>query len=300
MIAFWLLILAAVGMTAVQDVLPGKALYHDGWYNVINAVFLILAATRLRAVHRNEPRSRAGELLALGGATVVVVAGLVSGLLGPDTHAVIGAPGTTVQDAQSDRSFLFPASNPLSDPREIAVTSQGGFTITAGGAHYNGGIVYWKVPRDVVWVRAADVFGNQLTITQPLNSAFLSPVLLMQQNTTIAGMPVRYDTFAVPAERKTVKAVFFDSAQAARLGKAAAPAGTPAVLFAVADREDRPVPGGIGIVASGSQRIIGRLLLGAQAAVYPGIVVASAPYLPVALAGALLLGAGIVRTAYRS
>lgn len=300
MIAFWLLILAAAGMTAVQDILPGKTLYHQGWYNVLDAVFLILAAYRLRAVHRTETRSRAGELLALAGATVLVVAGLASGLLGADTHPVMGAPGTTVHDDQSQTFFAFPAAQPQTDPRAMQVASRGGFTITIGSAHYNDGIVYWDVPRNVLWVRAADTSGNQLTITQPLNSAFLSPVLLMQQSTTIAGMSVRYDTFAVPAMRRTVKAIFFDSAQAARLGKAAPPAGSSAVLFAVADREDRPVRGGIGIVASGSQRTIGGLALGAQAGSYPEVIVASAPYLPVALAGALLLIAGVARTASRS
>lgn len=300
MIAFWLLILAAVGMTAAQDLLPGKALYHQGWYNVLDAVFLILAAYRLRAVHRAETRPRIGELLALTGATVLVVAGLASGLLGPDTHVVLGAPGTTVHDDQSQTSFAFPPAQPQTNPRDIHVASPGGFAIAIGSANYTGGIAYWEVPRDVLWVRAADASGNQLTITQPLNNTFLSPVLLMQQSTTIAGMSVRYDTFAVPAMRRTVKAVFFNHTQAARLGKAAPPAGTAAVLFAVADREDRPVAGGIGIVPSGTQRSIGGLVLGAQAGSYPEVLLASVPYLPVAFVGTILLLAGVARTAYRS
>ena len=84
-------------------------------------------------------------------------------------------------------------------------------------------------------MRAADPGGNRLTITQPTNGSFLSPVLSMQQTTTIGGLNVRYDTFAVPALRRTVKAVLFTADQAASLGDQAPPPGTPAVLFAVAE-----------------------------------------------------------------
>ena len=149
-------------------------------------------------------------------------------------------------------------------------------------------------------MRAADPGGNRLTITQPTNGSFLSPVLSMQQTTTIGGLNVRYDTFAVPALRRTLKAVLFTADQAAGLGDQAPPSGTPAVLFAVADRSDHPVPGGIGIVASGSQKAIGGLRLGAEVGNYPAVSVASAPYLPVLIVGGLIFLAGAARSAYRS
>ncbi len=291
MTLFWLLIAAAAGMTVAQDVFPGNALFHTGWYNVLDAALLVVAAYQPR---RN--------VIALCGAAIVVLAGVASGLMGPDTHTVVASPGATVSDEQAGSAFVFPLAQPNENSQTVAVSLQNGSSLIAIGAHrrYSGGLVLRQTPHVAVWVTAADAAGNSLTITQPTNGTFLSPVLSMQQNTTIGGMNVVYDTFAVPAMRRTVKAVLFNPAQATHLGNQAPAAGTPAVLFAVADRADRPVPGGIGIVASGSEKKIGGLRLGAQVGTYPAVIVASAPYLPALIAGAVILLAGVARTAFRS
>jgi hypothetical protein len=146
-----------------------------------------------------------------------------------------------------------------------------------------------------VYVEAADAAGNHLTITQPTNATFLSPVLLMQQSTTIAGMEVQYDTFSVPALRRNIKAVLFSEQQASQLRSNPPITGKPAVLFAVSDNADRVLPGGIGLVASGDRKRIDGLVLGATVGTYPAVVVASAPYLPVFAIGLVLLVAGAVR-----
>ncbi len=291
MIVFWLLIAGAVGMTAAQDLFPGNPLFHKGWYNVLDAALLIVAAY--------QPRK---TLIALGGAAMIVLAGVAAGLMGPDTHTVVGSPGATVADDQIGAAFVFPLAQPRDDPRSIAIALRSGSSLVSIGAgrKYVGGLVLWQTPQAAVWVGAADTAGNRLTITQPTNGSFLSPVLSMQQATTIGGMNVRYDTFAVPAMRRTVKAVLFTADQAARLGPQAPPPGTAAVLFAVADRAGRPVPGGIGIVPSGAQKVIGGLRLRAEVGDYPAINVAAAPYLPVLIAGGLILLAGAARTAFRS
>ena len=290
MIAFWLLLLVAVGMTAAQDVFPGNSLFHTGWYNVVAAALLIVAAYQRRK-----------NLTALAGAAIIVIAGVASGLMGPDTHTVVGAPGATVSDDQIGSAFVFPLAQPGDDTKALTVSLQnGGPAIAIGGRRYAGGLVLWQTPHVAVWVSAADPAGNALTITQPSGMTFLSPVLSMQQMTTIAGMRVQYDSFAVPAQRRTVKVVYFDPDQASRLGPQSPSPGEPAVLFAVADRADQPVPHGIGVVANGAQRVIGGLRLGARAADYPAIVVASAPYLPALVLGALVLLTGVARTAFRS
>jgi hypothetical protein len=289
LIPFWLLILAAAGMTVAQDAFPGNPLFHKGWYNVIDAALVIVAAYQERK-----------NLVALCGAAVIVVAGIASGLMGPDTHTVIGAPGATVSDDQIGSAFVFPLAQPGSDPAALTVSLQNGSAIAIGSRRYTSGLVMWQTPHVAVWVSAADPGGNALTITQPSGATFLSPVLSMQQTTTIAGMRVQYDSFAVPAVRRVVKTVYFNPDQAARLGPQAPAPGSTAVLFAVADRADRPVANGIGIVASGSRRVIGGLLLGARAGDYPAVTVASAPYLPALAIGALLLLVGAVRTAFRS
>ncbi len=291
MIVFWLLVAAAAGMTAAQDVFPGNAVFHSGWYNALNVVALAAAVFQRRK-----------NSIALFGAAVVVLSGVAAGLMGPDTHTVVGSPGATVTDDQIGSAFVFPLAQPNVDPQSVTVWLRSGTSLVAIGAHrrYWGSLIMWQTPRVSVWITAEDAGGSRLTITQPTNGTFLSPVLAMQQATVIGGMNVQFDTFAVPAERRTVKAVLFDAQQASHLGPQSPANGGPAVLFAVADRSDRPVPGGIGIVPSGSQRKIGGLILGAQAGSYPAVVVASAPYLPALIAGLLIVLAGAARTAFRS
>ncbi len=291
MIAFWLLIAAAAGMTAAQDVFPGNSVFHTGWYNALNVAVVVAALLQRRK-----------NTLALFGAAIVVLSGVAAGLMGPDTHTVVGSPGATVTDDQIGSAFVFPLAQPNVDPQTVTVSLRSGSSLVTIGAQrrYWGSLIMWQAPRVSVWITAADAAGNRLTITQPTNGTFLSPVLAMQQSTVIGGMNVRYDSFAVPAERRTVKAVLFDAQQASHLGPQSPANGGPAVLFAVADRGDHPVPGGIGVVPSGSQRKIGGLILGAQAGNYPAVVVASGPYLPALIAGLLLLLAGAARTAFRS
>ncbi len=291
MIAFWFLVAASAGMTAAQDVFPGNGIFHTGWYNALNVALVVAALLQRRK-----------NTLALFGAAIVVLSGVAAGLMGPNTHTVVGSPGATVTDDQIGSAFVFPLAQPNVDPQTVTVSLRSGSSLVSIGAHrrYWGSLIMWQAPRVSVWVTAADAAGNRLTITQPTNGTFLSPVLAMQQSTTIGGMNVRYDTFAVPAERRTVKAVLFDAQQSAHLGPQSPANGGPAVLFAVADRGDRPVAGGIGVVPSGSQRKIGGLILGAQAGNYPAVVVASAPYLPALIVGLLLVFAGAARTAFRS
>jgi hypothetical protein len=144
----------------------------------------------------------------------------------------------------------------------------------------------------VVHVDAADARGGHLTITQPTNASFLSPVLLMQQQTVIDGMNVRFDSFSVPALSRNVKAVLFTEQQAAQLHTDPPIIGQPAVLFAVADNADHVVRGGIGLVAPGAQKQIGGLRLSATVLTYPALVVASAPYWPILALGVLLVIGG--------
>jgi hypothetical protein len=277
---FWIFIGCAVGMVVAQDLVPGSAVFHYGWYNAVCVSLLVLAAIQK---HR--------EALALFGCAVLVFAGAASGLMGPDTHTVVGAPGASVRDDETGGEFLFPLY-------AKAVQFQNGRRLTAIGdrRRYIGSFVMWQTPRDVVYVQAADLRGNHLTITQPVNASFLSPVLLMQQSTTIAGMAVRFDTFSIPAAQRNVKAVLFSIAQAAQLRTDPPIAGRPAVLFDVSDMAQHDIPGGIGIVASGAQKRIGGLILGASIGSYPAVVVASAPYAPVLIIGLALCLTGAVRS----
>jgi hypothetical protein len=293
-IVFWLLLACSVAMTLAQDADPGRALYHYGWYNALDAAFFIVAAMQLRSLRKTHASRATGLTVAAFGAAIVVFAGVASGLMGPDTHTVVGAPGASVRDDDAGGSLVFPLQG------TVVRFERGRSAVSiAGGRRYTGGLILWQQPRTVVAVSAADPKGNHLTITQPTNSSFLSPVLLMQQSTTIAGMDVQFDSFAVPATSRSVRAVLFSAQQASQLHSPAIVAGEPAVLFSVTDRDDRAVPNGIGIVSPGSQRLIGGLLLGATVETYPSIVVASAPYLPLVVIGLLAIIAGAIMSRSR-
>lgn len=279
---FWILLVCAIAMVVAQVVYPGQPVYHAGWYNAVDIALLVVAAMQ----------TRKRSIIALFGCAIVVLAGAAAGLMGPDTQVVIGAPGASTRSADVGGAFVFP----LAQSQEPVELQRGGGSVSIGsGRRYTGGFMMWQTPRTVVYVDAADPAGNHLTITQPTNATFLSPVLLMQQSTTIAGMDVQYDTFSVPALRRNVKAVLFSEQQASQLRSNPPIVGKPAVLFAVSDNADRVLPGGIGLVASGDRKHIDGLVLGATVGTYPAVVVAAAPYLPVFAIGLVLFVAGAVR-----
>jgi hypothetical protein len=286
-ISFWLVLACAIGMVVAQDAFPGMAIYHYGWYNAVDVALFILAALQLRG------RATTGLVISTFGAAIVVFTGAASGLMGPDTQTIIGAPGASVRNDDVGGFFVFPLAQ---SNTPVQLQRGNGSISIGGGRRYSGGFVMWQQPRTVVYIDVADAKGNHLTITQPTNASFLSPVLLMQQSTTIAGMNVQYDTFSVPALRRNVKAVLFTEQQAAQLRANPPIIGRPAVLFAVADNADRPIPKGIGLTPSGDRKTIGGLLLGAKVGTYPAIIVASAPYLPVFILGLLLFFAGAIVT----
>ncbi len=291
MTSFWTLLACAIAMVVAQDLVPGQPIYHYGWYNAVDAGLFIVAALQLRG------RAHRWHIAAAFGGAVIVFAGIAAGLMGPDTHMIVGAPGASVRDDDVGGTFVFPLT-PAAGP--IAL-QRGTGTVTIGSRRrYAGGFVFWRYERTVVYVDVADARGNHLTITQPSNASFLSPVLLMQQSTTIAGMDVRFDTFAVPAAQKNVKAVLLRKEQTAQLRTDPPILGKPAVLFAVSTQSDRTVPQGIGLVASGQRKLIGGLLLRGSVGTYPAIVAACAPYLPVLIAGLLLFLTGAaLSTRYR-
>ncbi len=295
---------AAVVMVAIQEIWPGRAVYQYGWYNAIVAASIAYALFRMQALRRSRPGLTGAAALLLLGAGVVAFAGIASGLLGPGPHTVVGAPGSTVHDADLGGSLVFPflqsdhagTGSVTVDLRRAGAVQ---VAIPPNRRRYVGGFILWQRPRSVVHVSVRDARGNHLTITQPTNSVFLSPVLLMAQSTTIAGMTVPFDSFAVPAAARQVKAVLFSVQQAAQLHANPPLDGLPAVLFAVSTSGDQVLPGGIGIVADGSSRSIGGLNLTAKIASYPSIVVVSAPSFFVLWIGMAIFLAGTVRLAIR-
>jgi hypothetical protein len=287
--------LAIVVLAAViaEIALPGKAVYHAGWYNValtgLIAVSIFVARRTFAAIPG--VRRRAGAVAVAFGTIAAGVAGVASGLLGPDDQSVVGAPGQRVRvEGLGTLDF------PIADSSTAAVTLERplrGSLQVGTGARNAGSFILRASPRDVVYVEARDLRGNRLTITQPTGSVFLSPVLLMEHRQTIAGMDLPFDSFNVPAARRVVKAVLFSPAQAAMLSRSAE-IGEPAVLFAVDDQNDRPLPHAIALSAGGKPVKAGGLTLRGRVTSYPAVDVMSAPNLAAVLASALLVAGGLI------
>ena len=257
-------------LVLVQYAVPGRELYHDGWYNVL------LAALGIWAIVAS---ARARMWLFAFGVAAVAFAGVANGLLGPDDQMVIGAPGANV-GTQAGVTLTFPPLDRASDISPLRVTA---------------GALLRKVDRAVVEVDARDARGGHLTVTQPAGAAFLSPVLLMQQQQTIFGLLLPYDSFALPGEHRIVKAVLFDRDEAQALPALASLNG-PVVLFDLEDETGASIPHGIGIAADGRTAVIDGVQLVPHVRSYPAIEVIAIPDIAVVVLGILAGCAGSLLT----
>jgi hypothetical protein len=234
--------------------------------------------------------------IAMIGALVIGAAGLISGLLGPDTETVTRAPGTVAPLPALGAAAFFPLAGPDEIARgDITVTlrRRDGTTleIDPGRPRFVGPSALRLVPQTAAYVSARDSAGNHLTVTQPTNPSFLSPVLLFPQTVPIAGKDVPSDAFAAPAVHRQIKAFYFAKG-AAGVQHAAALGSGAAVLFAVDDDAGTLVPGAIGFDPSGRDVFLGGVRLRASLGTYPALEIAAVPY-PLALwFGAALLFAG--------
>jgi len=287
--------LAVAGAVLVQLLSPGHAVYHAGWYNVLIAALIVVACIAGRRLARagSAPR-RLSIALVLAGTGIVGFAGLASGLLGADNETFVGAPGERVRVA-SLGVLVFPTA--VSDGRGSAVRLERPLhaPLQVGTRSRDAGdFVLRAQPRPVVYVQARDASGNRLTITQPQGTAFLSPVLLMQHQQPLAGLNLPYDSFNLPAARRIVKAVMFSPAQAALLLHGGAEPGEPAVLFAVDDENERPLPHAIALSAAGRAVRVAGLTLQGDVTTYPAVEVIAVPNLLGTAFGTLLVLGGLI------
>jgi hypothetical protein len=254
-------------------------------YNVALAALLIvtIAVARRRFREVNEARGRIAVIAVVAGVTIAGLAGIASGLFGPDNQTIIGAPGQRMR-LEGLGTVIFPlAENGLSSLATVSIER-----------HDAGGFIVRTLPRDVAYVEARDLRGNPLTITQPTGAAFLSPVLLMQHRQRIAGLDLPFDSFNVPAERRVVKALLFTPVQAAMVLHHTGRTADAAVLFAVDDENDRPLPHAIVLSDGGRTVRAGGLLLRATVGSYPSVEIISAPNLTATIVGAILAIAGLI------
>lgn len=286
--------LAVAAAVVVEIAVPGRPVYHAGWYNVLLIALVAVACVAgRRGLAAPHPRARIASTAIVVGTLTAGLAGVVSGLFAPDAQTFVGAPGERMEvESVGTLVFPFAAETPASPLVRLERPRRAPVNIGERPRDV-GNFILRTVSRDVVYVVARDLEGNRLTITQPAGSAFLSPVLLMNHRQTLAGIDLPYDSFDVPATRRVVKAVLFTAAQAAMLARGGAELGEPAVLFAVDDENERPLPHAIALSSGGRAVRAGGLLLSGTVASYPAIEVVAAPNALAVVLGALLMLGGV-------
>ncbi len=302
--AFAYTVVALCVAVLIETVLPDRAVFHSGWYNVaLLALIVALVLYARRALRSTEgPQTAALVAIALG-AGILGFAGIVNGLFAPDPRTFVGAPGQEIALAEMGGVLAFPSIADSTTPELVRSHTP---VVPVSRERYLGSFILRPIPRTVVRVDAYDANGAHLTVTQPTGSVFLSPVLMMESTQEISGLDLPFDSFALPAAHRIVKAVLFSAQQIAALrGVTGTPA--PAVLFAVDDQADRPLPHAIRLARSGETIQAGGVRLRGVIATYPAVDVIAAPSLPAVIAGLVLVVGGAflflqqgARTRFRS
>jgi hypothetical protein len=283
----------AIALTLAQDAFPAHDWYHGWQYIVVLALAIaVMAGYAWQARDGSDGVAGRRLALALAGAIAVATAGLLSGLIGPDTVTVIGTPGTVTPLPDLGAAAFFNGADPAQLVRGDAVVTlrqRDGGAVDVGARPVPFGLsVVFAQPRPAAYVVARDAQGNRLTITQPANASFLSPVMLFRQTQQIHDRTFPLDTFAVPAAHRVVRILYFSPADLAAFGRTPAPGAEnlPAAVLSIAD--DAGAPAGIAMAQSGRAVEAAGLDLTITLGTYPVLQVASAPQLGVTAGGLLL------------
>ena len=290
-----LVAVAAIGLTLAQDVRPGLDLYHTWQYAAAMSIAIILIVAYAWDA-RSGGDGRAGQWVALGlaGALTVAVGGLLSGLIGPDTITVSGSPGTVTPVSDLAAAAFFGPADPQTIARGDATVSlrrkgAGPIAVPAGGRVFLGTSIVYLTSRPAAYIVARDVRGNRLTVTQPTNATFLSPVLLFPQSQPLKDKSYPLDTFATPGIHRIARALFFSADDAEAFNHLGS--RQPALVLSVNDDNGKTV--GLSIVPSGRDVAVGDLHVTATLGTFPQLVVASAPHPAVLIIGLLVFVGGV-------
>ena len=294
----------AIGLVLAQDFAPQSALYHTWQYALSLAIALAVIVAYAYGARRGAD-GVAGRrlLLAMAGAAIVDVAGIASGLLGPDTASIAGTPGTVVPIPSLGAAAFFAQADAAAIARGDAVITlrrrnAGEIALAPSSRRVAGESVLYLEPHSAAYLDVTDDRGAHLTITQPNNASFLSPVLLFHDRQRIGEVEVPFDTFAAPARHRIVRALYFTPRDLAQFGHADANIDRtrPALVLTVADDAGKPL--GITLARSGSEAALGGIRVRATLGSYPTLAVASAPQTWALIVGVALFFAGILWSAF--
>ncbi|MBC5800858.1 MAG: hypothetical protein GIW94_12940 [Candidatus Eremiobacteraeota bacterium] len=287
---------AVVALVGAYVAVPRWGGFHAWEYAAALVVLMaLLASYALGARTGRDGDVGRWLMLPIIGAFIIGAAGLIDGLLGPDSDVVQRAPGSVAVVSEVRAAAFFPAADAGDIGRgDVGITVRrrngAALVLTPGSRAYVGATALQAVPRVAAYVEATDDAGERLTVTQPTNPAFLSPVALFSTLVPIGGRQVPADSFAIPARHRALKVFYFAAGSIPGL-QARGFAGGPLVLFAVDDEHGSLVPGGIAAAPSGRFVAIGGLRLRATLGTYPALAVSSIPSPALLwLGGAIFLG----------
>ncbi len=287
--------LLAIGLTLAQDVRPGLDVYHTWQYAAMMTIAIVVLVTYAWSA-RSGGDGPAGRRVAIGivGALVIAVAGLLSGLIGPDASIVSGSPGTVTPVPDLAAAAFFGVADPTTIARGDAMVDlrkkgSDPIPVPAGGRLFLDTSIVYLAEHPAAYIVARDGHGNRLTVTQPTNPAFLSPVLLFPQSQPLRDKSYPLDTFATPGLHRIVRALYFsadDTQTFNHLGSKQA-----ALVLSVNDDAGKTI--GLTIVPSGHEVAIGDLHITATLGTFPHLVVASAPLPALLIVGLLVFVGGV-------
>jgi hypothetical protein len=285
--------LLAIALTLAQDVFPARDWYHAWQYTTILAIaVLVMLAHGWQAARGKAGPNGKRIALALAGAVAVAVAGLLAGLIGPDTVTVVGTPGTVTPIPDLGVAAFFAQADPETIPRgdaTVTLRRLGSGPVEIGPRPVPVGLsVAFTQSRPAAYIVVRNGRGERLTVTQPNNPSFLSPVILFRQSQEIHDQTFPLDTFAVPAAHRVIRILYFSAADLATFRhdpSAPAPTGPGAILSA---SDDSGAQQGITMASSGAETTIGGLRVTVTLGTYPVLEVAAAPQPYVAAGGVLL------------
>jgi hypothetical protein len=290
-----------IALAAAQDLYPPTPLYHTWQYALALALGLVVVAAYANGARRGADGA-AGKrlLLAMAGAAVAGVAGLASGLLGPDTARIVGTPGTVVPVPALGAAAFFGAADAAAIARGsagVVLRRKNAAEIVLGPSakHVMGESLVYLEPRPAAYVDAYDEQGAHLTVTQPANASFLSPVLLFRQRQRIGALDIPFDTFATPARHRIVRALYFTPRDLAEFNRANAGTNAPALVLTAADDTGKPL--GITLAVTGRDVTLAGIRVRVTIGAYPALAVAAAPPTWALVLGALLFAAGLAWSA---
>ncbi len=272
-----------LALVTAQVAVPTWAGFHDWPFAaVLAAAMAVVARIKFRGAGR-AMRTELGSRpnVTVIGALVIGATGLAQSLLGPDPQVVRRAPGTVAVVSEVDGAAFFPAVGADAIARgDAAITLRrragSRLVLPADSSAYLGATLLQARAAAAAYLQVQDESGQGLTLTQPTNPSFLSPVALFPQNVPIAGRSVPADSFAVPARHRVLRVFYFEA------GTLPGPStkghdAAPAVLFVVDDDAGHVVAHGIAAARSGQTMTLGGLRLRATLGTYPALVVASIP-----------------------